>query len=147
MQTNTRKSTKVQKIFTTLFPRRNFLEKREVVAAESHSILRAVPSRPGDHDDNSDNDDNSNNDDDIYGDDDDGNSDNDDDNSDGDDNLYIIGRFCVFVTFLFIYGSRSVFMGIHGSRLVILSSRSVFMVFPGSRLVFHVSRLVFHGFS
>ena len=72
MQTNTRKSTKVQKIFTTLFPRRNFLEKREVVAAESHSILRAVPSRPGDHDDNSDNDDNSNNDDDIYGDDDDG---------------------------------------------------------------------------
>ena len=86
MQTNTRKCTKVQKIFTTLFPRRNFLEKREVVAAESHSILRAVPSRPGDHDDNSDNDDNSNNDDDIYGDDDDGNSDNDDDNSDDDDN-------------------------------------------------------------
>ena len=65
--------------------------------------------------------------------------------SDGD--LYIIGRFCLSVTFLLIYGSRSVFMGIHGSRLVILSSRSVFMVFPGSRLVFHVSRLVFHGFS
>ena len=79
MQTNTRKCTKVQKIFTTLFPRRNFLEKREVVAAESHSILRAVPSRPGDHDDNSDNDDNSNNDDDIYGDDDDGNCDTGDD--------------------------------------------------------------------
>ena len=79
----------MQKIFTTLFPRRNFLEKREVVAAESHSILRAVPSRPGDHDDNS------NNDDDIYGDDDDGNSDNDDDNSDDDDNCnnddYIYG--------------------------------------------------------
>ena len=37
---------------------------------------------------------------------------------------------CLFVTFLFIYGSRSVFMGIHGSRLVI-----------------HSSRLVFHGFS
>ena len=54
---------------------------------------------------------------------------------------------CLFVTFLFIYGSRSVFMGIHGSRLVIHSSRSVFMVFHGSRLVFHVSRLVFHGFS
>ena len=54
---------------------------------------------------------------------------------------------CLFVTFLFIYGSRSVFMGIHGSRLVIHSSQSVFMVFHGSRLVFHVSRLVFHGFS
>ena len=70
---------------------------------------------------------------------------------DVDDNLYIIGRFCLsvclFVTFLFIYGSRSVFMGIHGSRLVIHSSQSVFMVFHGSRLVFHVSRLVFHGFS
>ena len=53
---------------------------------------------------------------------------------DVDDNLYIIGRFCLsvclFVTFLFIYGSQS-----------------VFMVFHGSRLVFHVSRLVFHGFS
>ena len=46
------------------------------------------------------------------------------------ENLYIIGRFCLSVTFLLIYGSRSVFMGIHGSRLV-----------------FHVSRLVFHGFS
>ena len=104
MQTNTRKCTKVQKIFTTLFPRRNFLEKREVVAAESHSILRAVPSRPGDHDDNSDNDDNSNNDDDIYGDDDDGNSDNDDDNSDDDDNcnngdIYIMMQcLCVCVS-------------------------------------------------
>ena len=54
---------------------------------------------------------------------------------------------CLFVTFLFIYGSRSVFMGIHGSRLVIHSSRSVFMVFHGSRLVFHVSMLFFHGFS
>ena len=54
---------------------------------------------------------------------------------------------CLFVTFLFIYGSRSVFMGIHGSRLVIHSSRLVLMVFIGSRLVFHVSRLVFHGFS
>ena len=102
MQTNTRKCTKVQKIFTTLFPRRNFLEKREVVAAESHSILRAVPSRPGDHDDNSDNDDNSNNDDDIYGDDDDGNSDNDDDNSEDDDNcnngdIYIMMK-CLSVT-------------------------------------------------
>ena len=65
---------------------------------------------------------------------------------DGDD-LYIIGRFCLSVTFLLIYGSRSVFMGIHGSRLVIHSSRLVLMVFIGSRLVFHVSRLVFHGFS
>ena len=62
MQTNTRKCTKVQKIFTTLFPRRNFLEKREVVAAESHSILRAVPTLPGNNDDNGDNDN------DIYGD-------------------------------------------------------------------------------
>ena len=61
--------------------------------------------------------------------------------------LYIIGRFCLSVTFLLIYGSRSVFMGIHGSRLVIHSSQSVFMVFIGSRLVFHVSRLVVHGFS
>ena len=106
MQTNTRKCTKVQKIFTTLFPRRNFLEKREVVAAESHSILRTVPSRPGDHDDNNDNDDNSNNDDDIYGDDDDGNSDNDDDNSEDDDNcnngdIYIMMKclsVCLSVT-------------------------------------------------
>ena len=63
------------------------------------------------------------------------------------DNLYIIGRFCLSVTFLLIYGSRSVFMGIHGSRLVIHSSRLVLMVFIGSRLVFHVSRLVVHGFS
>ena len=62
-------------------------------------------------------------------------------------NLYIIGRFCLSVTFLLIYGSRSVFMGIHGSRLVIHSSRLVLMVFIGSRLVFHVSRLVVHGFS
>ena len=61
--------------------------------------------------------------------------------------LYIIGRFCLSVTFLLIYGSRSVFMGIHGSRLVIHSSRLVLMVFIGSRLVFHVSRLVVHGFS
>ena len=64
-----------------------------------------------------------------------------------DDDLYIIGRFCLSVTFLLIYGSRSVFMGIHGSRLVIHSSRLVLMVFIGSRLVFHVSRLVVHGFS
>ena len=63
------------------------------------------------------------------------------------ENLYIIGRFCLSVTFLLIYGSRSVFMGIHGSRLVIHSSRLVLMVFIGSRLVFHVSRLVVHGFS
>ena len=63
------------------------------------------------------------------------------------DYLYIIGRFCLSVTFLLIYGSRSVFMGIHGSRLVIHSSRLVLMVFIGSRLVFHVSRLVVHGFS
>ena len=62
-------------------------------------------------------------------------------------NLYIIGRFYLSVTFLLIYGSRSVFMGIHGSRLVIHSSRLVLMVFIGSRLVFHVSRLVVHGFS
>ena len=72
MQTNTRKCTKVQKIFTTLFPRRNFLKKREVVAAESHSILRAVPTLPGNNDDNG------HNDDDIYGGD-DGNGYNDDD--------------------------------------------------------------------
>ena len=78
----------MQKIFTTLFPRRNFLKKREVVAAESHSILRAVPTLPGDNDDNGDNDD------DIYGDDDD-NSDNvddiwgaDDDKCDNDDDIY-----------------------------------------------------------
>ena len=64
-----------------------------------------------------------------------------------DNDLYIIGRFCLSVTFLLIYGSRSVFMGIHGSRLVIHSSRLVLMVFIGSRLVFHVSRLVVHGFS
>ena len=63
------------------------------------------------------------------------------------EHLYIIGRFCLSVTFLLIYGSRSVFMGIHGSRLVIHSSRLVLMVFIGSRLVFHVSRLVVHGFS
>ena len=59
----------------------------------------------------------------------------------------IYNRKVLFVTFLLIYGSRSVFMGIHGSRLVIHSSRLVLMVFIGSRLVFHVSRLVVHGFS
>ena len=61
--------------------------------------------------------------------------------------ISIYNRKVLFVTFLLIYGSRSVFMGIHGSRLVIHSSRLVLMVFIGSRLVFHVSRLVFHGFS
>jgi len=51
-------------------------------------------------------------------------------------NLYIIGRFCLSVTFLFIparldfHGSRSVFMVFHGSRLVVHGSRSVFIV-PG----------------
>ena len=50
--------------------------------------------------------------------------------------LYIIGRFCLSVTFLFIparldfHGSRSVFMVFHGSRLVVHGSRSVFIV-PG----------------
>ena len=48
------------------------------------------------------------------------------DDGDNGDDLYIIGRFCLFV------------------------SLSVFMVFHGPRLVFqgvHGSRLVFHGFS
>ena len=53
--------------------------------------------------------------------------------------------------------SLTVFMVIHGSRLVFHGSRSVFMVFHGSRLVFlgsrsfftvfHGSRLVFHGYT
>ena len=52
------------------------------------------------------------------------------------DHLYIIGRFCLSVTFMFIparldfHGSRSVFMVFHGSRLVVHGSRSVFIV-PG----------------
>ena len=114
MQTNTRKYTKVLKIFTTLFPRRNFLEKREVVATESHSILRAVPTLPGYNDDNSDIIDdiygdtsnvfqsnlhlqlarlaclmetgNCDNDDDLYGDDDDDTDNDDDIQGDDDDN-------------------------------------------------------------
>ena len=47
---------------------------------------------------------------------------------------------------LVFHGSRSVFMAFHGSRLVFLGSKSVFIVFHGSRLVFHGSKSVFMFF-
>ena len=58
------------------------------------------------------------------------------------------GRFLWLFMFTgcFFYGSRFVFMVMHGSRLVFHGSRSVFMGFHGSRLVFHGSRLVFMVF-